>query len=81
MEGVGINFWFGLYAPSHTPPAIVARLADALDATIKDNTYRQKFEKIGAVADYLGTEAFTDRINQEDRKWAEPLPKMGFVPQ
>jgi tripartite-type tricarboxylate transporter receptor subunit TctC len=75
---VGINFWFGLYAPPHTPRAIVMRLADALDATIKDGAYRKKLENIGAVAD-LGPDAFFERIKLEDRRWAELLPKMGFV--
>jgi len=81
MEGVGINFWFGLYAPPHTPRAIVTRLANALDATMKDGAYRKKVENIGAVAEYLGPDAFIERIKLEDRRWAELLPKMGFVPE
>jgi tripartite-type tricarboxylate transporter receptor subunit TctC len=81
MDGVGITYWFGLYAPPRTPDAIVASLAKALEATTNDSAYRKKLENLGAVAEYLPPEAFTERIKVEDQRWRELLPKMGLGPE
>lgn len=77
----GITYWFGLYAPPHTPDAIIASLAKSLETTTNDSVYRKKLENLGAVAEYLPPKAFIERIEVEDQRWHELLPEMGLGPE
>jgi len=47
----GINYemsiWAGLFAPKGTPPAVIAKLADALDKALDDASVRQTLAQLG----------------------------------
>ena len=81
MPDVGVIYWFGLYAPPKTPRAIVDRLANAVELTMKDPDVKTRLANIGATVDYLPPDAFTKRIAEEERMWGELIPKMGFKPE
>jgi len=47
----GINYlmsiWAGIFAPRDTPPAVVAKLADALDKALDDEGVKQRINSLG----------------------------------
>lgn len=49
LKGFNVTIWHGLYAPKGTPAAVVAKLNDALKQALKDPTFIQKQEGLGAV--------------------------------
>jgi tripartite-type tricarboxylate transporter receptor subunit TctC len=53
MEEAGLKdfteeAWYGLLAPSKTPPDVVAKLGDAMRKVISNPDFRAKLENIGA---------------------------------
>jgi hypothetical protein len=47
----GVNYlmsiWAGIFAPKDTPPAVVAKLADALDKALDDDGVKQRINTLG----------------------------------
>lgn len=48
LAGFDIGTWFGLLAPSATPPAIVARLNTEVVRIVRSPGFRQRMDEIGA---------------------------------
>jgi tripartite-type tricarboxylate transporter receptor subunit TctC len=48
MKGFTDEAWYGLLAPAKVPPAVVARLTDAMKKVMANPELRQKLEEIGA---------------------------------
>ena len=58
VPGVEMVPWAGLFVPARTPPAVVARLEEAVKAALKDPAVREFFEGTGTVLwDDIGAEA------------------------
>lgn len=49
LKGFDLTIWHGLYAPKGTPPAVLAQINTALKAALKDPTFVQKQESLGAM--------------------------------
>jgi tripartite-type tricarboxylate transporter receptor subunit TctC len=49
LRGFEVTIWHGLYAPKGTPPAVVKRLGEALQAALADPTFMRNEEALGAV--------------------------------
>lgn len=49
LKGYAMTTWTGLFAPAKTPPAIVARLNEALNAALKDPEVIAKLKDQGAL--------------------------------
>ena len=61
------NFtWAEIYAPAKTPKAIVDRLAQALEKTMKDPAVVSAIEKAGLVVEYHGPEDTLRLIQREN---------------
>jgi tripartite-type tricarboxylate transporter receptor subunit TctC len=72
--------WHGLYAPKGTPKPVVATLAKALQAAIKDPTVKQRFAELGAesVPENRATpEAHRSFLKTEIEKWGPIIKKAG----
>ena len=48
LKGFNDEAWYGILAPAKTPPAIVARLTEAMKKTMANPELRAQLEKIGA---------------------------------
>ncbi|WP_426958049.1 Bug family tripartite tricarboxylate transporter substrate binding protein [Muricoccus radiodurans] len=73
-ESVG---WFGLVAPSRTPPAILEALNAAFTATLREPEVRARLETIGTVAQPTTAAEFAAFIRSETAKWAEVVRVSG----
>jgi tripartite-type tricarboxylate transporter receptor subunit TctC len=49
LKGFNVSIWHGLYAPKGTPAPVLAKLNDALKASLKDADFVKKQEALGAV--------------------------------
>ncbi|WPB57707.1 tripartite tricarboxylate transporter substrate binding protein [Xylophilus sp. GOD-11R] len=48
IKGMTMNAWYGLAAPAGTPPAVVARLNEAVEASFKQGDLTRRLNDIGA---------------------------------
>ncbi|MGH6789857.1 MAG: tripartite tricarboxylate transporter substrate-binding protein, partial [Pseudolabrys sp.] len=65
-ESVG---WFGLLAPAHTPPEIVAKLNKAVVAIMAEKTVIERMAALGAEPEPQTPEEFGRYINADIAKW------------
>ena len=64
--------WFGMWAPSKTPPDVVKKLFNATVKALADPALRQQFEAAGGVAaPSESPEAFAAFVRREYAKWGE----------
>ena len=61
-----LSTWMEIYAPAKTPAAVIERLSQALDKTMKDPAVLAAIDKAGLVAEYHDPESTKKLI---DREW------------
>ncbi|ALM86115.1 hypothetical protein ASB57_27000 [Bordetella sp. N] len=67
--------WYGLFAPKGTPPAVVDRLAQAVQRVLADPASRKRLEEQGAVPIGSDPAAFKAFVQAERGKWADVVRK------
>jgi len=60
-----LSTWMEIYAPAKTPAAVVERLSQALDKTMKDPTVLAALDKAGLVAEHHDPESTKKLIERE----------------
>lgn len=71
MVDFEVDSWNGLFAPTGTPPEIIARLAQATISILKSDEIAQKFATISAVPVGSTPEQFKAYVHQEIIKWGQ----------
>ncbi len=69
LPGFVAEVWFGLLAPSATPPAVVARLNGAVQQALALPAVRQQLRGAGMVAQGGTPEAFGQRLQRDAELW------------
>ena len=71
-----------MFAPEGTPPAIVDRLADAVNEALDDPATRKRLEDIGAVIPkQRGPAALRTLVESEIAKWTPVIKAAGVTAQ
>jgi tripartite-type tricarboxylate transporter receptor subunit TctC len=70
--------WFGIAAPSGTPPAIVARLHQAIGAALRQPAMQERFAKSGARLVGDTPQEFAAQIRAERARWGEIIKAAGI---
>ena len=70
--------WYGLFAPAKTPPAIIARLNQAVRAALADPAVRDKLIKSGAVPSPTSPEEFAKFLKEELERWGKVIRDKGI---
>jgi tripartite-type tricarboxylate transporter receptor subunit TctC len=73
--------WYGLFAPSATPSAIVTRLGDQSAKALADAQLRERLLAQGIEAATGGTDEFASYLTAEIRKWAKVIKTAAIPPQ
>ena len=71
-----MSIWAGIFAPRGTPPAIVAKLSDALDKTLDDASVRSRINNLGGSIPgktERSPAAFDSYVKAEIARWAPTL--------
>ena len=75
-ESVG---WFGLLAPAHTPPEIVAKLNKAVVAIMAEKDVIEHMAALGAEPEPQTPEQFGRYINADIAKWTKLVKEENIV--
>ena len=71
LPGFQVVVWFGILAPAGTPPAIVAKLNDAITRAVATPSVQEVLEKLGVEPKGSTPEAFAATIRADVDKWAK----------
>jgi tripartite-type tricarboxylate transporter receptor subunit TctC len=69
--GVDVVTWFGLFAPSGTPPEIVQRLNTAATAALKDETVQRSLATLGDESVGSSVSDFAAFVRSEHQRWVQ----------
>jgi len=78
VPGAEANNWWGILAPVGTPPAVLARLQQAIAATLDSVETRKRFELEGAEVLRLGGAQFGELLNSETTRWTQVVKQAGI---
>ncbi len=73
--------YFAMFAPSGTPPEIVVKLNQAINAAAQSRDLQEKFAPIGFVVEPGTPEALAQRGRTETAKWAKAIREAKIEPQ
>ena len=75
LAGFEASSWQVMLAPARTPPAIIAKLTEAVAAALADPGVQQRYDALGyQVPAKIGPASLTEFLARETAKWA-PLAK------
>lgn len=75
------TLWIGLFAPARTPPAIVARLNQEVQAALATPEVKERFAKLGADPLPMSVDAFRNFLAQEFKVSEQIVKAAGIKPQ
>lgn len=77
LDGFPSVLWFTLMAPAATPPDIVARLNEAVNAHLLSKESRDAIAKIGLETHVLAPEALAQKFVEEAKLWEAVVHESG----
>jgi len=77
-SGVDVVTWFGLFAPSGTPPEIVQQLNAAAMTALKDETVQRSLATLGDESVGSSVSDFTAFVRSEHRRWVQIIRSAGI---
>jgi tripartite-type tricarboxylate transporter receptor subunit TctC len=69
VPGYEATSWIGLLAPTATPPAVIAALADAVDQALREPSVREVLLRDGSDVVASKPEEFREVIEHDDAKY------------
>lgn len=72
------TIWLGLLAPKGTPPAVVARLNEAVSRIVGNPDVQQGWAKQGATGMVMNPQAFEKYLQDDIQKWAKLIQSAGI---
>ncbi|NEV02707.1 tripartite tricarboxylate transporter substrate-binding protein [Bradyrhizobium uaiense] len=79
MPDLVIENWYGMVAPAHTPPSIIARLNKLATDAMADPAVKAKLAEQGLTLVGDTPEHFRDFIAADIKKWAKVIQDAGVV--
>ena len=73
-----IDNWYGLLAPSKTPPAVIAKLHDAFVKAINDPVVKEKLIQSGAIPVADSPAEFGKFLKEEFDRWGKVVREKGI---
>ena len=77
LKGFDTPGWIALYGPKGLPPAVTARLQEAIATVLASSEVAQRFAAAGAVPRYMNAEELTAYEASEITKWAQAIAFSG----
>jgi tripartite-type tricarboxylate transporter receptor subunit TctC len=79
VKGYDAIGWYGLGAPAKTPPAIVNKLSEAMNAAIAVPAVKERFLQLGVEPMPLTPDGFKKHIAVEAEKWGKVIAAQNIV--
>ena len=78
LPGYDVGPWNGLVAPGKTPPEVIAKLSETVQAIAKEAPFRQKMFEVGSNAIGDTPEQFRATIRNDLTRWAKIIKDAGI---
>ncbi len=78
IKGYELIAYFAAYAPAKTPPAMIAKLNDALNQAARSKEIQDRFANLGFEVEPGPPEALAKRNAIESAKWAKAIKEAGI---
>ncbi|WP_249168097.1 tripartite tricarboxylate transporter substrate-binding protein [Bradyrhizobium elkanii] len=72
--------WFGIFLPAKTPPAIVAQLNTAIQASLRTDEVKSGMAKLSIDVDAIAMNDFARLLAAESDRWKGIVRATGFTP-
>jgi tripartite-type tricarboxylate transporter receptor subunit TctC len=69
LPGYDVTTWYGVFAPRGTPASVIARLNQALNESLGDESVRTRLVAAGVVVKSSTPQAFGDFMAGEYKRW------------
>lgn len=73
--------WTGLFVPKGTPPAVVQRIASAVQAVVAQPDFAKFLADLGMTPQSSTPEAFAELVRAETEYWRTEIKRLGFTAQ
>jgi 2-methylaconitate cis-trans-isomerase PrpF/tripartite-type tricarboxylate transporter receptor subunit TctC len=81
VSGVDVSQWYGLFAPTGTPPAVIGRLNRALNQVLVDPDVVERFESHGARTEPGTADALARRMQNDLSRWRQVVAEARIAPK
>ena len=78
LPGFAVEAWFGILAPAATPPALIARLNDAVAIVLTQPEMQERFRTLGANPAIMKPAQFGDMLAAEFGRWQTLVRETGL---
>jgi tripartite-type tricarboxylate transporter receptor subunit TctC len=78
LPGYDVTTWYGVFGPHGMPPAVIARLNQALNEIVAEPGVRERLTKAGVVVRGTTPEAFGKLMDDELARWEAVRVKAGL---
>ena len=78
VQGYDAIGWYGLGAPARTPPEIIKKLGEAMNAALADPKVNERFTQLGVEPMPLTAAGFKKHIVDEAEKWGMVIKAQGI---
>jgi tripartite-type tricarboxylate transporter receptor subunit TctC len=75
---VSLDMWRGIAVPTGTPKPIIAKLQDAIKASVESQSFKDAGKTIGFVPAYLPAQDFAKLIATDDTRLAQLMDDLGL---
>ena len=76
--GAEANNWWGILAPAGTPPAVIGRLQQAMNAVLDAAETHKRMEHEGAEVMRMSAAQFGELLAAETTKWTQVVKQAGM---
>jgi tripartite-type tricarboxylate transporter receptor subunit TctC len=80
LPGYDVTTWYGFFAPSGTPPAVIAKLNTTINEILKEEVVRERLTNAGVVVKGSTPQAFGKFMEGELERWNKVREAAG-IPQ
>ena len=81
VPGFDVTLWVGVAAPAHTPPEIVARLAQAIHEITEMEDVQNHLATLGYGLDFRNGDKFREQMLADQKKYGEVIRAAGIRPK
>jgi tripartite-type tricarboxylate transporter receptor subunit TctC len=75
VEGVEVDQWYAIFAPSKTPKDVVNKLNQALNKVLNDKDIIQRIESHGADVETSTPEQLAEMVRKDLIKWRQVVQR------
>ena len=73
LPGFELEAWVGLFAPAGTPPAVVAKMSEAVKKVLEMPETKQRAMQLGIEPHYLGPDALAALVKKDTDYWSKVI--------